>query len=56
MTEILKLSLKDFGNEESDVPNNSLSKNKLKMIINIATEEQINLYLAMIAVLNNYIK
>ena len=56
MTEILKLSLKDFGSEESDTPNNSLSKNKLKMIVNIATEEQIILYLDMIEVLNNHSK
>lgn len=56
MTEILKLTLKDFGSEESEESNNSLNKNKLKMIINIATEEQINLYLDMIEVLNNHRK
>lgn len=56
MTEILKLTLKDFGSEESEESNNSLNKNKLKMIINIATEEQINLYLDIIEVLNNHRK
>ena len=56
MTEILKLTLKDFGSEDSEESNNSLNKNKLKMIINIATEEQINLYLDMIEVLNNHRK
>ena len=56
MAEILKLTLKDFGSEESEASNNSLNKNKLKMIINIATEEQINLYLDMIEVLNNHRK
>ena len=46
MTEILKLSLKDF----------SSNKNKLKMIVNIATEQQVNMYLDMIEVINHHIK
>ena len=44
MTEILKLSLKDFVSEGIDMADISSNKNKLKMIVNIATEQQVNMY------------
>ncbi len=56
MAEILKLSLKDFVSECIDTTDISSNKNKLKMIVNIATEEQVNVYLDMIKVVNHYIK
>ncbi len=56
LTEILKLSLGDFGTEGIDAADISSNKNKLKMIVNIATEQQINIYLDMIEVINHYIK
>lgn len=34
----------------------SSNKNKLKMIVNIATEQQVNMYLDMIEVINHHIK
>ena len=56
MTEILKLSLKDFVSEGIDMADISSNKNKLKMIVNIATEQQVNMYLDMIEVINHHIK
>ncbi len=56
LIEILKLSLGDFGTEEIDTSNLSSNKNKLKMVVNIASEQQINIYLDMIEVINHYIK
>lgn len=56
MTEILKLSLNDFVIDNIDVKNISPNKNKLKMIVNIATEDQVNIYLDMIEVINRYAK
>lgn len=55
MTEILKLSLKDFVSEGIDMADISSNKNKLKMIVNIATEQQVNMYLDMIEVINHHI-
>ena len=54
MTEILKL--KDFVSEGIDMADISSNKNKLKMIVNIATEQQVNMYLDMIEVINHHIK
>lgn len=56
MTEILKLSLKDFVSEGIDMADISSNKNKLKMSVNIATEQQVNMYLDMIEVINHHIK
>lgn len=56
IAEILKLSLKDFVSEGIDAADVSSNKNKLKMIVNIATEQQVNGYLDMIEFMNRYVK
>lgn len=47
---------KDFVSEGIDMADISSNKNKLKMIVNIATEQQVNMYLDMIEVINHHIK
>jgi len=56
MTEVLKISLKDFGAEEIENTKISYNREKLKMIVNLATEEQINAYLDIIHTITPYIK
>ena len=56
IAEILQLTFSDFGADSLEVHNYSYSKNRLKMIINTATEEQVNIYLDMIEVINHHVK
>ena len=56
LAEMVGISEKHLSKIETGKNYPASNKNKLKMIVNIATEQQVNMYLDMIEVINHHIK